>query len=75
VALLVVIDSSESLENPEHPALGPWTQQAPGCDDCAVPAVRAMGEAEFLRQLELHILAINLGIEGIPAATFRSQPR
>src|SRR6201998_4777152 len=30
-----------------------------------------LGEAEFLRQLELHIVAINLGIEGIPRERVR----
>ena len=30
-----------------------------------------MGEAEFLRQLELHIAAIYLGIEGIPRERIR----
>ena len=30
-----------------------------------------LGEAEFLRQLELHIVAINLGLEGIPRERVR----
>src|SRR5436305_14159495 len=30
-----------------------------------------LGEAEFLRQLELHVAAINLGIEGIPRERIR----
>jgi 5-methyltetrahydropteroyltriglutamate--homocysteine methyltransferase len=30
-----------------------------------------LGEAEFLRQLELHVVAINLGIEGIPRERLR----
>src|SRR5262249_52444631 len=30
-----------------------------------------LDEAEFLRQLELHIAAINLGIEGIPSERIR----
>src|SRR5215472_7492340 len=34
-----------------------------------------LGEAEFLRQLELHIVAINLGIEGIDMAWNASMPR
>jgi hypothetical protein len=45
VVLLVVIDSSENLENPEKPksrTLGPLNSTSTGCDDDTVAAAKGM---------------------------------